>query len=294
MENSYLNKLKYGKKARKKHRKHISRCTNCGNVGHKKKNCKSPRISCGIICFSTKFSDANGNPITKLLIIKRKHSYAFIDFARGLYEPRNISTVKKLIVKMTDDERAFVLNNNFDSIWNNVWGITINTFGDSKHKKKYDLAKNKFKLVKSSLEELINDNPSKLSNGELFGFPKGRRDNIKVGVGEWRCEKDLECALREFHEETNYLVSDIVVLGDIKPHKVCFAGSDNKYYQYIYYIARFASKYMPSIFPFNEHQKKEIQSINWFTYKECMKIFENDSRKQRTIKKVFGIIENRY
>ena len=56
-----------------------------------------------------------------------------------------------------------------------------------------------------------------------WGFPKGRR-NYK--------EKDLECALREFEEETGIQKSSLTIIKNLNPFEEIFTGSNLKSYKH--------------------------------------------------------------
>ena len=68
------------------------------------------------------------------------------------------------------------------------------------------------------LDKLIKNSNSSWKEPE-WGFPKGRR-NLR--------EKDLQCALREFEEETDIKREDIKVIKDRRPFTEEFVGSNNK------------------------------------------------------------------
>jgi 8-oxo-dGTP pyrophosphatase MutT (NUDIX family) len=92
-----------------------------------------------------------------------------------------------------------------------------------------------------------------------WGFPKGRR-NYK--------EKDLECALREFSEETGYDHSDITLLKNLSPFEEIFTGSNLKSYKHKYFLA--SIPYFVSLDDCN-YQKCEIGNMKWFSYENSIK-----------------------
>lgn len=97
-----------------------------------------------------------------------------------------------------------------------------------------------------------------------WGFPKGRRNKY---------ENDLQCAMREFHEETGYAVSGgfrmNMTPGSNKLTRVTemFTGINGFFYEYRYFVAELISDLaepgVNSVF-----QKAEISCIGWFTYKD--------------------------
>ena len=69
-----------------------------------------------------------------------------------------------------------------------------------------------------------------------WGFPKGRRNYQ---------EKDLICALREFHEETGYDKSQIKIIQNLLPIEEIYTGSNYKSYKHKYFIGQIDSNLSP-------------------------------------------------
>ena len=132
---------------------------------------------------------------------------------------------------MTINERNKLLNNDFQTLWNYLWGTKI----ASQYKNEEKLSNNKFIKLKEgytindefiSLETIVKECVNKYIEPE-WGFPKGRR-NFQ--------EKDIMCALREFKEETGYNKNDIIVLNNIIPLEEIFTGSNYKSYKHKYFL----------------------------------------------------------
>ena len=88
-------------------------------------------------------------------------------------------------------------------------------------------------------------------------FPKGRR-NFK--------EKDLECALREFEEETGILSNKITIIENVLPFEEIFIGTNHKSYKHKYFLA-----YMNDPEEYLENfQVTEVSKIEWKTLDECL------------------------
>ena len=96
----------------------------------------------------------------------------------------------RLLKGMTQKEQENILTKTFDELWQSVWGESSNV---KSHKNDYDTSQKKYELFQRKLPELIKNNPTKWVEPE-WGFPKGRRNPH---------ESDLNCAIREFQEETN-------------------------------------------------------------------------------------------
>jgi 8-oxo-dGTP pyrophosphatase MutT (NUDIX family) len=78
-----------------------------------------------------------------------------------------------------------------------------------------------------TLKNLIDNSPTTWEETE-WEFPKGRR-NFN--------EKDLECALREFEEETGILSSKINIIENVLPFEEIFIGTNHKSYKHKYFLA---------------------------------------------------------
>ena len=100
-----------------------------------------------------------------------------------------------------------------------------------------------------------------------WGFPKGRR-NLK--------ESDLNCAKREFEEESGYRSNEYVILDETKSFEEIFSGTNNIRYKHIYYIGKALNdKTNLNIDKNNFSQFSEIKKINWFTFKEGTEIIRD-------------------
>jgi hypothetical protein len=174
-------------------------CRNCGLTGHIYKNCPHPIMSFGVICYKIE----NGE--IKFLMIQRKDSLSFMEFMRGKYDITNLEYIKQLLLNMTINERNMIISLSFDEIWNYLWFQSEN----KNYTKEFYESKNKFNSLNDNnfLKNYITSIKS-IFNEQEWGFPKGRR-KIK--------ESDLDCAVREFYEETRILNNDIMVIDEILP-----------------------------------------------------------------------------
>ena len=114
-------------------------CNNCGKQGHLYHQCKLPITSNGIICFRI------NNNIIEYLMICRKDTLGYIDFLRGKYNLYDKQYIVDMINQMTISEREKLLNNDFDDLWNQLWG----SFNISKYKNEESTSKEKFNLLKN-------------------------------------------------------------------------------------------------------------------------------------------------
>tara|TARA_A100001035_G_scaffold279885_1_gene282772 strand:- start:14330 stop:15130 length:801 start_codon:yes stop_codon:yes gene_type:complete len=232
-------------------------CNNCGKNGHLFHQCKNPITSIGIIAYTM---DNNNN--IEYLMIRRKDSLGYVDFMRGKYPLFNKRYLLNIIEEMTNEEKIKLLNYDFDHLWKELWGdyIGIQYRNEEKiSKEKFNALKNGITLSQDSytLESLINSS-LEYWNEQEWGFAKGRR-NFQ--------EKDLNCALREFEEETGYNKKSLQIIQNIIPIEEIFTGSNYKSYKHKYYIA-FINK---DIKPINNYQTSEVSKVEWLSYDNCIK-----------------------
>ena len=207
-------------------------CNNCGKQGHMFHQCKLPIISYGIIVFRS--SDQG----IQYLMIRRKDSFGYIGLLRGNYIQHNIEQLQEIFNEMSILERDKIKNNNFETLWKQMWGDT--PIGsrykseESSSQRKFDTLKNGIQIGSGtdnaeilSLETLINNSSTSWNEPE-WEFPKGRRSYQ---------EKDLDCALREFEEETGLSKQNLMVIKNLIPLEEIFIGSNHKSYKHKYFLA---------------------------------------------------------
>jgi 8-oxo-dGTP pyrophosphatase MutT (NUDIX family) len=235
--------------------RNTSICNNCGKPGHMFHQCKLPITSYGIIVFRP--SDEG----LQFLMIRRKDSFGYIDFIRGKYSPYNIHQLQMTINEMSVSEKNRILTNSFEQLWKEMWGDTSN----SQFKSEELASSKKFAQIKEGIS--MNNEIITLANiversdtmwvETEWEFPKGRR-NPK--------EKDLECALREFQEETGISTKKITIVENVLPFEEIFIGTNHKSYKHKYFLA-----YMNEP---EEHldnfQVTEVSKLEWKNIHKCL------------------------
>ncbi len=266
-------------------------CANCGYKGHVFKECYEPVTSFGIICYRWVYekkddfvldnflqkitTPTTDYPIVKFLMIQRKDTMGFIDFMRGKYN--NYQSILILFNEMTNEEKYRLQTCNFDELWDKLWINHNNKY----YKNEYDKAKRKFNNVNIDMYISVSD---KLYNFQEFGFPKGRR-NIK--------ESNLECAKREFFEETGYSFSQYTILNDT-PFEENFIGTNGIKYRHVYYLARLNNNSLqPKVDISNLNQIEEVQNIGFFSFSDCQNLIRPyDIAKKKILLKVYDYIND--
>ena len=240
-----------------KHYKKKIFCCNCGKFGHKYSKCNEPITSLGIIAIKpnlisdydllieyfnskkyfnlVKSNTMNNNILLKInnfidkfkfLMIRRRKTLGYIEFIRGRYDIKNSISYISLFEQMIPSEINDLINNSFDYLWTDLW---INNNFDNKYiKNEFEESKLKFDILKNNnLSNLIKSIKFNYNTPE-WGFPKGRRIYL---------EKNINCACREFEEETSLNKNDYNLLINLPPIQEIFYGTNKILYKHIYYFA---------------------------------------------------------
>lgn len=252
-------------------------CGNCGKIGHTYKKCLEAIISLGIILYDT--IQINNYSEIKFLLIQRRDSIGFTEFMRGKYQERDESYLMKLIEIMTDTERNRLLTQSYDEL---LEKFIINK--NCRHYRyEYIEAKDKHErmLQNNRLTELINKAEHHWDEPE-WGFPKGRR-HLK--------ESDIDCAAREFEEETGLITKDYIIMNNVKPLEESFIGTNKIRYKHVYFLGKSTSQTLPEVNRNNKTQLAEIGDIGWFNFQEALKKIRHYQReKMIVLKKAYSII----
>jgi 8-oxo-dGTP pyrophosphatase MutT (NUDIX family) len=240
-------------------------CNNCSKTGHLFHQCKQPITSYGVIAY--RFNKQN-EPL--YLMIRRKQTFAYIELIRGKYQVNNKDQIVSLLRNMTNNEKQKILNNSFEQLWQEMWGHNncINQY------KREELTSQK-KFINLQ-QGIINGDKLEYSLGTLLNedikyweepeweFPKGRKNYQ---------EKDVDCGLREFQEETGYNINDFNIIDNLLPFEEIFIASNNKSYRHDYYLAYMCDNNDndKNINKLENFQKSEVSKIEWKTLSECIK-----------------------
>jgi 8-oxo-dGTP pyrophosphatase MutT (NUDIX family) len=247
-------------------------CNNCGAKGHLFRSCNDPVLSCGIILVDTPSLPIKP-PDTRLVMIRRKDSMSFAEFMRGKYDVNDKEYIGKLIGNMTMAEQSTIAYLPFDMTWRIAWG------DDSSGN---DYAQSQLKYNQLNLKELVAEFPSVYGEPE-WGFPKGRRI---------RGESDVDCAIREFWEETNISRDAYVVLKNIRLEET-FEGLNGITYRHVYFVGLLKHPEMVNLTQrFTPMQRREISAIAWKTFEECDYLVRpHHVQRKRMIEELRSVID---
>lgn len=227
-------------------------CINCGMVGHSLQKCKYPIVSYGIILYDLLEK--------KYLMICRSKSFGYIEFLSGNYSIINTIQVQYLIDEMSLEEKTKLLTWNFSDLWMDVW---FKKPIDEKSRKKFNY------LKCGALQNMLENSTTQWNTPE-WEFPKGRK---KIQ------EKMVDCAVREFVEETGFTKNDIKIIDNVIPYEEVFIGSNIKSYKHKYYLAVLVG----SKIPLNAIQYSEISKMTWLTYEESLETIRDYSIEKKNI-----------
>ena len=276
-------------------------CTNCGEYGHITKQCTLPITSFGTILFrvvdewnqvekivhsDTLWSGLEDIDKSKIqyLLIQRRDSLGYIDIMRGKYKTDDIKYISQQIHGMTRHEQEQLVNESFDTLWENLWGPPLDGSNPYKHEK--DVSRTKLITLRTgnpSLAEIVKNVNSFWPTPE-WGFPKGRREPH---------ESEYSCAIREMKEETGLTENDIIPIKNLDTIKETFYGSNGVQYCHKYFLMCVHSKNEPRFDPENFHMTQEIGNIKWCSFDEALQLIRVDnSEKRDVLQRVNKILHN--
>jgi 8-oxo-dGTP pyrophosphatase MutT (NUDIX family) len=236
--------------------KNFNVCKNCRKTGHFFHQCKLPITSYGVIVFR---ESQNG---IEYLMIRRKNSFGFIDFIRGKYTLENIFQLQKIIDEMSIEEKEKILTLSFEDLLKDMWDDDC-----SLHLKNEEaLSRKKLNQIREGiitgneeciqLKDLVERSATDWKETE-WEFPKGKR-NMQ--------ESDMECALREFQEETGIFFDRIKIIENVLPFEETFIGTNHKSYKHKYFLAHM--QYTEEIL--DNFQTSEVSQIEWKNIDKCL------------------------
>lgn len=236
----------------------IMYCNNCGGRGHVFKTCKDPITSCGILLLreiNEPMKLPNNPSNVSVLMVKRKDSMAYMEFIRGKYSMESLDLAKRLISNMTVLEQKHITTEEFDTLWTEMWGK-----GRDTRSIEYEVSKRQYDALDRA--SLVKECTSPYTDPE-WGFPKGRR---------MKGETDIDCAVREFWEETN-IPSEAYEVLPAKSYTEVFTGTNGVNYKHVYFLALLKdSKLINTSQKLTPMQKREVSAVSWKTLKQAREI----------------------
>ena len=243
-------------------------CSNCGKLGHLFYQCKLPITSYGIILFRM-------NSELEYLMIRRKDSFGYIDFIRGKYSLNNICQIQKCVDEMSMQEKSRIIQMSFDDLWRDLWGknsAPMYKSEETSSSKKFDALRTGVQTNDTTtvtLEDIVKRSPTNWEEQE-WEFPKGRRNQK---------ENDMECALREFEEETGLKRDTIELIENVIPYEEYFIGSNFKAYKHKFYLAY--TKHVNH--EVGTYQRSEVSKMKWMNIADCLHVIRPYNLEKKNI-----------
>jgi 8-oxo-dGTP pyrophosphatase MutT (NUDIX family) len=242
-------------------------------------NTEEPIISFGIVCF---FIDSD---IPNILLYQRRDTFGYVDIIKGFWS--SDSDIEKLFLLTTKDERERLENYDFEEIWDDLWV-------DHSHyiyKKEYKHCLGKFEQVKIFMNSKKYEELEFPENKLEWGFPKGKKI-IK--------ESNLDCALREFEEETTISRKKLFVFDRDNPMIEYYRGSDNRAYGTYYFLCEIKKKYIPLYEKLPDRIRpwtlsSEAKTFDWFTIAKANRTLITHHKKilKKAVVRIEKILCNR-
>jgi len=212
------------------------------------------------------------------LVYQRRDSYEYMDLIKGAYATEN--KFKELVSCLCTEEKQRLLDYTFRQLWDDLWvSHTSRTYHQG-----YETARKKFERYKNHIKTAPIS--SKMAVEPPWGFPKGRKFYNKR-------ENNIECALREFAEETGLSTSSVEIL-DTKPFVETYKGDNDKSYRTEYFVAKcdVALKIQKIQTPQCIRDitvSEEASEVKWVSVPEaCLKL---EPRRQIILKGVVHLID---
>lgn len=197
-------------------------------------------MSYGILCIRYKIDHP------EILMVKKRCTHSYCAFVHGNYiNASDDAELLELFNHMTIEEKRPILTFNYELMWYQIWTSCEHKSFESRKKKFEDNFKDQDRIKK-----LIE---SSESSEKMWEIPKGHKAS--------NAEKGIDCAMREFKEETGIQKSqyNIINFPIFESHSY-----NNVRYTQILYIAIISDpEILPKLDLRSTIQLNEISDVGW-------------------------------
>jgi 8-oxo-dGTP pyrophosphatase MutT (NUDIX family) len=191
-----------------------------------------------------------------------------------------MNEIQNIINEMSLHEKERIMTESFEELWKTMWGEINNT----QYKNEEIMSAKKLDIIRNgiidnnkniTLKDIIENSDTSWNETE-WEFPKGRKNNK---------EKDLDCALREFEEETGISKNKIQIIENILPFEEIFIGTNHKSYKHKYFLAYANNENGNEIDNLYNYQLTEVSKLDWKNINKCLECIRpyNLEKKQLII-----------
>lgn len=186
----------------------------------------------------------------EVLMIKKRHTYAFVEFVRGIYDPFKDSDMEYMFDAMTITEKSIIQTRKFETLWSICNGEPTKSTERAVYNRSL---KRYLRLHERGVLHILLSNTTNANL--LWEIPKGRPN---------KRETPLISATREFEEETGLSKDCYRILFDESTIEYSFVDCGVRY-KYIYYIALLGKNVVPTYDYNNEHMLWELSELRFMT-----------------------------
>lgn len=206
--------------------------------------------------------------IVRLLLVQKRYTYAFFAFVYHKCNMRDDDAVIALLDRMTIEEKLDILSLDFQRMWWRVWlgRGTSAQFLNAHRRFRETFTGDHGARIQSLVRR------STVCALRLWEMPKGRKKNAN--------EREMDCAIREFYEETGIPRSAYHITRGT--HEIDFT-EDGIHYHVKYFIAITTRDIHQRITTAKREQVSEICDIHWATGAEMEAYAPRDVPGHRSI-----------
>lgn len=228
------------------------------------------------------------NNVIEIVLVKKRYTYYFFSFVMGHFNKKDTKYIKYLFNNMTFAEKIDIISMQYSQMWYRIWlnnPEKCYNIIDVYRTHKFSTNPIENRYTNMEIYKLYSDCKAKFEKAFLMDIDKGKRlrtliqnssdaeilweipkGGKKVGFTD---ETNIDCAIREFSEETSIRSDKYKIIYDIDPIVISHIDNDIIYKTY-YYIAKLKNNnnFIPYIDFRNFDQITEIEQIKWVSLAE--------------------------